>query len=121
MAAPNIVTVQSSTFNHMLTLQVQLAPGATTANTTAEQSFTVQGLLADNAALGIEGDQILSVTKPTFQAGIAIVGARVIADNTLRITWGNWTATPTQPSNELYNVNIWRPNASVSTAVGTAI
>ena len=63
-------------------LSLALSPASVGANTTAEQTFVVNGLLV--------GDLVV-VSKPTNQAGIAIVGARVSAINTLAITFGNWT------------------------------
>lgn len=58
-------------------------------NTTAEQTFTVTG-----AATG----QVVTVTKPTTDAGIAIVGARVSATNTVGITYANDTAATVTPT-----------------------
>jgi len=66
-----------------------LSPASVAANTTAEQTFTVTGL-----AVG----QAVNVTKPTSQAGLAIVGARVTATNTLGITFANATASPITPT-----------------------
>lgn len=68
---------------------VQLTPSSVGANTSAEQTFTVTGLQYGSAPI---------VVKPTAQAGIGIVGARVAADDTLGITFMNTTAggiTPT--------------------------
>lgn len=67
-----------------------LSPVLVAANTTAEQLLTVPGLKV--------GDIILSINKPTAQAGLGIVGARVSAANTLAVTFVNDTAgglTPT--------------------------
>ena len=74
-----------------------LSPVAVAANTTAEQTFTVNGLVA--------GDTVLAVNKPTAQAGLGIVGWRVSAANTLAITFSNNTAAPITPTAaEVYNV-----------------
>src|SRR5258708_47872 len=54
------------------------SPIAVAANTTAEQTFTVTGLTTTD---------VVNVTKPTSQAGLGIVGARVSAANTLAITF----------------------------------
>lgn len=70
-------------------IKVVLSPAIVAANTTAEQTFTVNGLAV--------GDFVY-VNKPTTQAGIGICGARVTAVNTLGITFNNNTAggiTPT--------------------------
>jgi hypothetical protein len=60
-------------------------------NTTAERTFTIAGLAV--------GD-LVYVMKPTLQAGLGIVGARVSAADTLSITYGNFTGASIQPTNE---------------------
>jgi hypothetical protein len=80
-----------------------LSPAIVAANTTAEQTFTVPGLKL--------GD-FVSVIKPTLQAGLGIVNARVSAANTLAITFGNWSAgglTPTAA--ESYLISYMRPES----------
>jgi hypothetical protein len=82
-------------------LGVSLSPSAVSANTTAEQTFTVTGLQV--------GD-VVNVNKPTAQAGLGIVGARVSAANTLAITFSNNTAGSITPTaSEVYVVNVVRP------------
>lgn len=82
-------------------LQATLSPAQIAAATTAEQTFTVNGLLTTDVVL---------VQKPTAQAGIGIVGARVTAANTLGITFVNATAaTPTTPTAaEIYVITVLR-------------
>lgn len=81
-------------------LGVTLSPASVAANTSAEQTFTVNGLVA--------GD-VLVVQKPTAQAGLGIVGWRVSAQSTLAITFGNFTASPIVPTAaEVYLVNVNR-------------
>lgn len=91
-------------------LQTSLSPAAVGANTTAEQTFTVNGLLP--------GD-VVSVTKPTTQAGLGIVNSRVSAINTLAITFSNNTGggiTPT--AGEAYIIELNRPsNTTLPSAV----
>ena len=65
-------------------------PAAVAANTAAEQDFTVTGVAAT--------DKILSVVKPTAQAGLGIVGFRVKALNTVAVTFGNFTASEITPT-----------------------
>lgn len=67
-----------------------LTPAAVTTNTTAEQTFTVNGVAV--------GDVVLSVVKPTAQAGLGIVGSRVSALDTLAITFANVTAATLTPT-----------------------
>jgi hypothetical protein len=92
-------------------LQTTLTPAQVTANTTAEQTFTVNGLLPTD---------LVSVTKPTTQAGLGIVNSRVSAANTLAITFVNATAgnlTPT--AGEIYIIELNRAEnaANLPTAV----
>ena len=76
-----------------------LSPAQVAANTTAEQTFTVSGLLASDILLG--------VTKPSSDAGLGIAGARISADDTLAVTFVNATAgalTPTASEDYLITV-----------------
>lgn len=77
-------------------LSATLSPAIVAANTTAEQTFTVTGLAV--------GDVVM-VNKPTTQAGLGIVGARVSAANTLAITFSNNTAAGITPTaSEVYAI-----------------
>lgn len=75
-----------------------LSPAQVAANTTAEQVFTgVTGLLTT--------DILLTVQKPTSQAGLGIVGYRCSADGSLAITFSNNTGTPITPTaSQVYQV-----------------
>lgn len=85
-------------------IQLTLSPVAVSANTTAEQTFTVNGLKT--------GDVPLTVNKPTAQAGLGIVGYRVSAANTLALTFSNNTGSPITPTAaEKYLVAIARPDS----------
>jgi hypothetical protein len=89
-------------------LTVTLSPALIAGNTSAEQTFTVPDLKV--------GD-FVSVNKPTAQAGLAIVGVRVSADNTLAITFGNFTGgniTPTAA--QAYTVFWARPDSPSGSA-----
>lgn len=61
-------------------IKVSLSPAAVAANTTAEQTFTVNGL-----ALG----DFVAVLKPSTQAGLAVAGARVSAANQVAVAFAN--------------------------------
>lgn len=91
-------------------LQTALTPAQVAANTTAEQTFTVQGLLT--------GD-LVSVTKPTTQAGLGIVNSRVSAANTLAVTFSNNTGAGITPTaGEVYLIELNRPsNTTLPTAI----
>jgi hypothetical protein len=115
MAAPNVVSSTPLSYSHLLNLSVNVGTlSAVNTITTSEQSITVTGLqIADSLQ---PGDQVLSVTKPTYQAGLAVTHGRVSAANTLIIGFVNPTAgniTPT--ASEVYNVVIWRPSAPFNT------
>jgi hypothetical protein len=90
-------------------ISVTLSPAAVSANTSAEQTFTINGLQA--------GDHV-AVNKPTAQAGLGIVGCRVSAADTLAITFGNFTASPITPTaNEVYKVLLSRPDRTITDGI----
>lgn len=70
-----------------------LAPVSVAANTTAEQTFTVTGLVASSPVW---------VNKPSWTNGLGIVGVRVSALNTLAINYLNNTAAAIVPPTETY-------------------
>ena len=87
-------------------ISVTLTPAAIVLNTTAEQTFTVNGLLA--------GD-VVCVNKPTAQAGLGIVGSRVSAANTLGITFSNNTGSSITPTAaQVYLVVVSRPDRVIT-------
>lgn len=87
-------------------ISVTLSPVAVAINTTAEQTFTVNGLQV--------GDHVV-VSKPTAQAGLGIVGARVSAANTLAITFSNNTAGSITPTaSQVYKVLVSRPDSTIT-------
>lgn len=81
----------------MLRGSITLSPALIAQATTAEQDLTVVGLKVGDAVF---------VTKPTAQAGLGIVGARVSAADTLSVTFCNVPAggniTPT--ASQVYQV-----------------
>lgn len=77
----------------LLNYSQSLAPVSVGANTTAEQTFTVTGLVAGSAVW---------VNKPSAQNGLGIVGVRVSAVNTLAITYSNSSGAPIVPATETY-------------------
>src|SRR3990167_1589823 len=85
----------------ILAFQVTLSPASVAANTTAEQTFTVTGMAV--------GDVVLSVNKPTAQAGLGIVGWRTSAVNQIGITFSNNTAGAIVPTaSQVYDVVVLR-------------
>ena len=93
---------------------VTLSPASVANATSAEQTFTVTGLLTTD---------FVTVQKPTAQAGLGIVGSRVSAADTLAITFMNSTAaTITPTASQVYKVKVERvqPNWTAP-ASGTPI
>lgn len=80
-----------------------LNPASVAANTSAEQNFTIAGLLP--------GDFVF-LQKPTVSAGLTVVSARVSAANTLTVTFGNHTASPIDAAAETYQLLVFRPEMS---------
>jgi hypothetical protein len=72
-----------------------LTPVSVAANTTAEQTFTVVGLIAGTPVW---------VNKPSSQVGLGIVGVRISTTNTLAINYGNSTAAAITPAAETYTI-----------------
>jgi hypothetical protein len=67
-----------------------LTPAQVAASTSAEQTFAI-------ANLGT-ADTILSVTKPTVQAGIGVVGARVASAGTVGLNFMNSSTVAVTPT-----------------------
>jgi hypothetical protein len=86
-----------------------LTPAAVAANTSAEQTFTVTGLIA--------GTEVY-VSKPSVTNNLVIAGARVSAANTLAINFANNTAATITPPSEAYTIAYFTteaPSAGSST------
>jgi hypothetical protein len=94
-------TIPRGNILYSVILGVPFSPVSVGANTTAEQTLTVQGLQL--------GD-LVQVTKPTNQAGIGIVNSRVSAANTLALTFANTTGGGIVPTaGEVYIIEVNRP------------
>lgn len=72
-----------------------LTPNAVAANTTAEQTFTVAGLVA--------GTEVY-VMKPSVTLNLVVAGFRVSAANTLAITFANNSGSSITPPAETYSI-----------------
>lgn len=70
-------------------------PGAVNANTSAEQAFTVTGILAGSLTVA---------SKPTTQAGLLLNQMRVSAASTVQASYSNVTAGNLTPTAESYLV-----------------
>ena len=120
MAAPNIVQSASSTFHHMLCVSAVLSGSSVGAAASVEQSFTINGLQGADALE--PADQIMIITKATYQTGLALGAARVTAANTVAVTFINPTAAPIVPTaSDVYTLVVFRPNQMLTNVIGTAI
>lgn len=86
-------------------LAVSLDVASVSANTTAEQDFTISGLRV--------GD-FVGVCKPSLSAGLGVVNARVKAADTLSIQFVNATGGAINPSAETYLVFWFRPESATA-------
>lgn len=87
-----------------------LAPTSVAANTTAEQTFTVTGLLANTVAW---------VNKPSATPGLGIAGVRISAASTLAINYINSTGSAIVPPTETYVVGNFQAQAPTPTTSNT--
>ena len=81
-----------------------LTPAQVAANTSAEQTFTVPGLLAGTTVF---------VDKPSLTANLTVAGARVSAANTLAINFANNSGATITPPVEAYIIS-WVATAAPS-------
>jgi hypothetical protein len=89
----------------MTKLTATLTPTAISANSTAEQTFTISGL--------VSGQPVL-VSAPSSVPGLALTQARISATNTLALTWANVTANSLTPAAGSYTIgqfNLTTPTA----------
>ena len=84
-------------------VSITLDPAALGTATSAEETFTVNGVKV--------GDLVF-INKPSATAGVGIVGARVSAENTIGITFMNATAATVNPASETYSLIVFRPEGS---------
>jgi hypothetical protein len=99
MAAPNIVAVNTTRSQAIVSLAV--TPVAVTATaSSAEQSFILTGLAV--------GDFVEVNPQVAVGAGLSIASARVSAANTLTISYMNATAGSLTPAADTYLVSVIR-------------
>jgi len=84
---------------YVMTGTVSINPPNVLANTTGIATATVAGVLAAE-------NYIVEVNKPTHSAGLGVVNARVSADNTIELTFGNFTASAIDAAAETYTYKI---------------
>ena len=81
-------------------LDIPITVDSVAANTSAEQTFTVNG---------VKTGDFVAISKPTLSDGLVVSTARVSAANTVAITFGNLTASPIVPGLETYRLYVFRP------------
>lgn len=95
-------------------VQASLTPAGTAAGPlTAAQTFTLNGLKTT--------DMVLRVDPPSTTAGLAVVGARCSAADTLEVVFGNFSTGPLTSAAGTYNIHVFRAEAarsSVNAAIG---
>jgi hypothetical protein len=104
------------------TISVAITPVAVAANTSAEQSFGLNGASFATAATGIlAGDVILAVNPPSLTAGTGIVGFRcdTATNDKFYVEFGNFTAGSLTPPSGQWLITVARYNASNSVTPGT--
>lgn len=84
-----------------LAIAPSLTPVAIAANITAEQTFTITGLLVNDIV------RLSSTVAQT--AGVIINSSRVSAADTLSVSFGNLTAGSLTPVAGIYSLLIHRP------------
>lgn len=77
-------SLRDGNIERMGLVRVTFNAASVAANTTAEQAVTVAGIKL--------GDYV-DINKESFNAGLAVVDARVSADNTITLTYANLTAS----------------------------
>lgn len=89
-----------------------LTPVSVAANTSAEQTFTVPGLIAGGK---------VAVTKPSVTTGLSLGGARISAANTLALNFANNTAAAITPPVEAYQIAYFTTQAGNTDATSSIL
>ena len=76
--------------NQSSQVSLTLTPASVAANTTANQNFTIPGLIAS--------DMVVISDVPFGPAGVAPLYATASAANTLTVTYGNFTGVASTPT-----------------------
>ena len=87
---------------------ITLDVGSIAANTSEEETYTVEGL---------ETGMFVSVNKPSLTAGLAVGNARVSANDTLALQFINSTAGALDPGSEVYTLYWWKADQTDSGSI----
>lgn len=99
---PQLVTYGNVQSTWVLT--VTLAPAQTAIGTTAEQTFTINGLQL--------GDEVSVAANFAYTSQVTIANSRVSAANTIAIAFANTTAGALTAPTGSYNVEVNRKDPS---------
>lgn len=91
----------SGTAFQLIVFLVSFTPTSVGAGATQQKTVTVTGLVAAT-------DVVVAINGPGFNAGIGTLMARVTADNTLGVSFGNPTAASHTPPAGTYRVVVSR-------------
>lgn len=98
-------TIARGNLQGTLLLSVSLTPTSVNGTTSAEQTFTINGLLL--------GDEIAAVSlQAAWTSLTSIVNYRVTANNTLGISFQNQTGGALTPPSGTYLISVNRPSQS---------
>lgn len=90
------------------TVAASITPAEVATITTAEQTFTVNGVKVGDA---------VQVSPPGHQAGVTIGTARVSAADTVAITFVNPTAAGVTPTAGSYVFTVFRPESGTAASI----
>lgn len=90
-----LVGASGTTLTQIRAYAPSLTPSSVSANTSAEQDFTVTGVTT--------ADKVI-VNGPAPTVGTGIVNVRVKSSNTVSITFGNFTSGSLTPTSGTYNI-----------------
>lgn len=103
-------TICRGNLQSTILMSVSLTPVSVNATTSAEQTFTVNGLLV--------GDQISGmILQAAWTVLVNIVNARVSANNTLAVSFQNGTGGALTPPAGTYLLEVNRPSQSTLPSV----
>lgn len=96
------VGVLSGNARSITIMQATVDLGSVAANTTELEDATLNGVKV--------GDIVIAI-KPTLEAGLAIIQCYVDEDDSLKITVGNFTASPIDEASETIDFLVIRPES----------
>lgn len=108
VSLPDTVQMPTGNLWKVGSFLLTLSPASVAPNTSAEQTFASTGI-------GLLTTDLVTINKPTVQAGLIIGNVRVSAADTLAVEFGNLTAaTITPTASQVYTVGVFRvqPNWS---------